>query len=100
MPQGVYGSLDATDIPYTTKLLAIPPEPWEADAACRNHPYPDMWFPERGEMAVHAKAICGPCPVRLDCLDFALRNRIRDGVWGGASARERRTMKPRKRAAA
>jgi len=70
-------------------LQFAPPEPWEPLAACRNHPNPDLWFPERGEATDEAKAICHTCPVRRDCLDFALRYRIKNGVWGGKSARQR-----------
>lgn len=72
-------------------LMRIPVEDWERSnlAACRNHPDPGLWFPERGHETDQAKAICHACPVRRDCLDFALRNRIQYGVWGGRSARQR-----------
>lgn len=39
-----------------------------------------------------AKAVCAICVVQEDCLEFALRNRMPHGVWGGASERERRRM--------
>ncbi len=36
-----------------------------------------------------AKAVCAPCPVRLECLDHAIAEGERFGVWGGLSVRER-----------
>ena len=44
------------------------------------------------EDAGEAKAICAQCPVRQACLEYALTNRERDGVWGGATERERRRI--------
>ena len=45
-----------------------------------------------------AKRICANCPVRRQCLEYALANRIVRGVWGGASERERRRKLHRARA--
>jgi WhiB family redox-sensing transcriptional regulator len=39
-----------------------------------------------------AKAICAPCVVKADCLEFALTNRQNSGVWGGLTAKERRRI--------
>ena len=39
-----------------------------------------------------AKEICALCPVRTSCLEHALAVRERDGVWGGATERERRRL--------
>lgn len=39
-----------------------------------------------------AKSVCGGCPVRQPCLEWALHSRERDGVWGGATERERRRI--------
>lgn len=47
-----------------------------------------------------AKAVCEPCPVRADCLSWALRNGERHGVWGGTTARERYQLARRRSAAA
>jgi WhiB family transcriptional regulator, redox-sensing transcriptional regulator len=50
--------------------------------------------PEREICEAKAKAVCALCPVRVQCLDYALRNSIRHGIWGGLNederARERR----------
>ncbi len=40
-----------------------------------------------------AKAVCAGCPVRAECLEFALANDERWGVWGGTSERQRRAMR-------
>jgi WhiB family redox-sensing transcriptional regulator len=51
-----------------------------------------VFFPVSDEDAGQAKAICAQCPVREACLEYALATRERDGVWGGATERERRRM--------
>jgi WhiB family redox-sensing transcriptional regulator len=53
---------------------------------------PDVFYPVSDEEAEAAKAVCAVCPVRQPCLEYALANRERDGVWGGATERERRRM--------
>lgn len=64
---------------------------WRKRAACQGVD-PDVFFPVSDEDAVQAKAICNQCPVREPCLEWALATRERDGVWGGATERERRRM--------
>jgi WhiB family redox-sensing transcriptional regulator len=46
-----------------------------------------------------AKAVCKSCPVRRECLQFALATRQSDGIWGGMSERERRVAHARGRTA-
>jgi WhiB family transcriptional regulator, redox-sensing transcriptional regulator len=64
---------------------------WRNRAACRGVD-PDVFYPASDEETEVAKAICAQCPVREACLEYALANRERDGVWGGATERERRRM--------
>jgi WhiB family redox-sensing transcriptional regulator len=64
---------------------------WRNRAACRGID-PDIFFPVTDEDAEPAKAICNACPVREACLEFALAAREREGVWGGATERERRRI--------
>jgi WhiB family redox-sensing transcriptional regulator len=64
---------------------------WRQRAACRGVD-PDVFYPSTDEEAEEAKAICRSCPVRESCLEYALVNRERDGVWGGATERERRRI--------
>jgi WhiB family redox-sensing transcriptional regulator len=49
----------------------------------------DFFFPEPGRPLREAKRICGMCELRSACLDHALANDERFGVWGGLSERER-----------
>lgn len=53
---------------------------------------PDLWFPEGRDSAEPAKSICRDCPLRAQCLDWALATREPYGVWGGADERERRKL--------
>lgn len=71
-------------------LLA--PADWTRHAACRGVD-PDLFFPERGQDTEPAKAVCRTCPVIDECLDHALRNGEKRGVWGGTSERQRRQMR-------
>lgn len=65
---------------------------WMAAAACIDHD-PELFFPEQGGTTRPAKAICDLCPVKAECLDYALRWRIKFGVWGGATTFERSKMR-------
>ncbi len=64
---------------------------WRQHAACRGAD-PDIFYPATDEEAEEAKAVCATCPVRQACLEYALANRERDGVWGGLTERERRRV--------
>lgn len=72
---------------------------WRQRAACRGGD-PDTFYPISDDDAEEAKAICGECSVREACLEYALANRERDGVWGGATERERRRMVRQRRRSA
>jgi WhiB family transcriptional regulator, redox-sensing transcriptional regulator len=65
---------------------------WMGRAACRGVD-PDLFFPERGEASHHAKAICRTCPVQGDCLDYAMINGERHGIWGGIAEGQRRRLR-------
>jgi WhiB family redox-sensing transcriptional regulator len=69
---------------------------WMADGNCRHHP-PTTFFPSDGVGVDRARKICATCPVKAQCLDYALENRIDHGVWGGTSERERRRILKRRR---
>ena len=69
--------------------------PWSDEAACRSS---DLnFFPDRGSPIHEQKAVCMSCPCRTDCLEYALEQTIIHGIWGGTSARERRTLRNRRR---
>jgi len=71
--------------------MAIDPR-WQDGANCRGVDT-DMFFPERGASHREAKAVCRGCTVREDCLEYALVNGEKFGVWGGLSERERRRIR-------
>lgn len=65
---------------------------WQSRANCMGVD-PDLFFPERGASTKEAKEVCRGCVVRDDCLEFALRNSEKFGIWGGMSERERRRVR-------
>ena len=67
---------------------------WQDRALCAQTD-PEAFFPEKGGSTREAKRICGSCEVRSECLDYALQNDERFGIWGGLSERERRRLKRR-----
>lgn len=66
--------------------------PWIAEAKCLQAD-PEAFFPEKGGSTREAKRICARCDVRAECLDYALGNDEKFGIWGGLSERERRRIK-------
>ncbi len=72
---------------------------WRQRAACRGVD-PDIFYPMSDDDAGDAKAICGQCPVKGACLEWALTSREKEGVWGGATERERRRIIRRRRRSA
>lgn len=65
---------------------------WQAQSNCVGVD-PDIFFPERGASTKEAKAICAACAVRESCLEYALDNGEKFGIWGGTSERERRRLR-------
>ena len=64
---------------------------WMQHGNCRGTD-PREFFPTGGSGVAAALRVCAECPVRTECLEYALENRIDQGVWGGASERERRRI--------
>ncbi len=86
-------------------MTAIPltlPGQWAEQGLC-GQADPDAWFPERGSGAAMARRICGHCPVRTECLDYALSgadtwNGLSTGIWGGTTPRERSLLRRQRKA--
>ena len=92
-------------------MMELPPPPdWTLDGNCVRfegetftYPWdhrskevtvtPDLFYPQRGGTARPAKLICEFCPVKQECLDYAIENGEKHGVWGGLSERERRRLR-------
>ena len=67
---------------------------WQEQALCAETD-PEAFFPEKGGSTREAKKICTGCEVKAQCLEYALANDERFGIWGGLSERERRRLRRR-----
>ena len=86
--------------PHMTAIESAPDAPaWQFRGACRGED-PALFFApnyferreEKNGREAKAKAFCNRCPVRIDCLEYALRVREPHGVWGGRNELERRRL--------
>jgi WhiB family redox-sensing transcriptional regulator len=66
---------------------------FSARAACAGTD-PDCFFPESGGQwdLVIARRICAGCPIKVECLNWALKNREAYGIWGGTTYKQRLRM--------
>ena len=77
----------------------LPDPAWSTHAACGQIDHngntihdPDLWFPHRNETRARldeARSICWSCPVREQCLQFAIDTSQTHGIWGGMTYRQR-----------
>ncbi|MER5443470.1 WhiB family transcriptional regulator [Streptomyces sp. NPDC002790] len=79
----------------TPTIRGIADHSWQARGLCHNMPAADIdelfFHAARNRAAIdEAKSICGRCPVKKACFDYALDNEIRHGMWGGLTEAERR----------
>jgi WhiB family redox-sensing transcriptional regulator len=72
---------------------------WQWQAACRGEEAGLFFAPNHYETKNQkdarehrAKSICAGCPVRIDCLEYAVRIREPHGIWGGLNELERRHL--------
>lgn len=72
---------------------------WISDALCAQVGG-EAWFPERGQPTRPAKRVCQACPVRSQCLEYALATHQHYGVWGGLSYGERLAVRASRQAPA
>ncbi|MGZ2361658.1 WhiB family transcriptional regulator [Streptomyces sp. 372A] len=80
-----------------TGLRSIGDTSWHTRGTCHGMDVEDaeaVFFPgpRDHEEIAEAKELCGWCPVRRECLDFALENALTEGVWGGLTEAERRPL--------
>lgn len=73
-------------------MLDALPTSWQERALCAQTD-PEAFFPEKGGSTRDAKRVCQSCEVRVECLEYALEQDERFGIWGGLSERERRRMR-------
>ncbi|MER6528691.1 WhiB family transcriptional regulator [Streptomyces sp. NPDC001508] len=81
-------SPDGTILVMHFDTITSPDLAWQEEALCAQTGA-DFFFPEPGSSVREAKRICGLCPIRSACLEFALDHDERFGVWGGMSEKER-----------
>jgi WhiB family transcriptional regulator, redox-sensing transcriptional regulator len=73
---------------------------WVEDAACKGMDV-NLFFPELGKSHISEKVvkpICNSCPVQQSCLNYALKNDLNNGYYGGLSGKQRRIIKSKRRA--
>ena len=70
---------------------------WTDQAACRGTDT-EIFFPANADEEAEALSICATCPVRAQCLEYAVRNKEIYGIWGGTTPEQRRGIR-RERAA-
>jgi WhiB family redox-sensing transcriptional regulator len=71
------------------------PDPGEVswqDASLCSQTDPEAFFPEKGGSVREAKRVCAACPVRTECLEYALEHREPFGIFGGKTERQRRAI--------
>lgn len=76
---------------------------WTDSASCSSTD-PEIFFPEKGRKSERetqiAKSICRECPVKQQCLEYALAYPDTHGIWAGLTADELATLRMRRRLAA
>jgi hypothetical protein len=70
---------------------------WTACARCAETD-PEIFFPPADDPAAEARRICAQCPVREDCLAYALDADERYGIWGGLDPKERQRLRRQQKA--
>ena len=61
-------------------------------ASCRDASWPDLWHSADPDERAYAKAVCAHCPVRSECLQYALALGDVHGIWGGEGSAARRKI--------
>lgn len=90
-----------------TSTQTVPPDPLKLQALGDGRGWlpcqqidPETFFPpapsvgqnDAVELTQTAKWLCGGCPIRTGCLEFALRTKQEYGIWGGKTVRERKAI--------
>lgn len=71
--------------------------PWRDLAACLEVGDEVDFFPAPEDVAAiaKAKAVCASCPVAAECLTWAVETNQSEGIWGGHTPKERRSIRRR-----
>lgn len=76
---------------YAPERTPETPHAWQDDALCAQTD-PELFHPIKGGSTREPKKVCASCTVAAQCLEYALANDQRGGIWGGKSDRERRKI--------
>ncbi len=76
-------------------MIDLTVTPWREAAACIDVTYQVSFFPSKEDLLgiAKAKAICATCPVSDQCLSWAIESNQTEGIWGGHTQNERRTIR-------
>lgn len=91
-----YKSPTGWDLLATRDLKVGTSLEWQEQARCKGR-NSAVFYPQRGVPTASARALCKECPVKAECLSYALENDERFGIWGGLSERERRKLQRERR---
>ena len=80
-----------------TSVIDLTITPWREAAACLEVTDQVSFFPDKADIAgiAKAKAICATCPVADVCLSWAVESNQSEGIWGGHTPKEHRTIRRR-----
>lgn len=96
-PADIVSAAERDPSGFLRRLASLRPT-WHADALCAGEPV-GLFFPAAGHPNQPGIDICGRCPVRRQCLKWAIDNDIRFGIWGGMSTPARKAHQRARRAA-
>ena len=89
------GAIRRNAASFRTRALVLPDDApdtaWQDRAECLQYD-PELFFPTLGQSTAVPRSVCQVCPVRVECLEYALATEwvgSRHGVWGGVSPKER-----------
>ena len=77
--------------------MTVKPWTFQELAACKGMDLDGSFFSFKPEGIALAKKTCAGCPVKAECLDYAVANKIEFGVFGGLTDKERRPKRDRRR---
>jgi WhiB family redox-sensing transcriptional regulator len=74
----------------TPEVVPDFPGAWSELASCAGED-PTLFFPVYGDPGTRARQVCASCPVRIDCLEYAI-DADEFGIWGGLDQEQRRSL--------
>lgn len=76
-------------------MIDLTVTPWREAASCLTETDQVSFFPDKEDLLgiAKAKAVCATCPVSDDCLTWAIETNQTEGIWGGHTPKERRTIR-------